>query len=243
MMIIHKTIRNVLAGTLIFASLGPALLADETRVIPVPTGEGRGGDASIMGGDKAALNFGTEQNLAIKSIDYSIKKAYLRFDLKGLDMDQQAAKATLVLTSANNHAKRQTIEVFGLLDDTASESWGEGSGGESTSAADGITYENAPGNAPRIGGGPSAADEDHGGVRSADAVLLGQFETSRTNDALSGDVFEFTSEELTAFVNDRKGRTATLILTAADRTNSQDVGVASKEHPHLPAPEIRLILR
>lgn len=239
----RQMILSALVPSLVFSSMAAGQeVFDGEGVVAISTGEGRGADASAMSGNNLTLNFGDHRVLAVKSIDYAIKKVYLRFDLGSLPDGAKIGEAQLVLTSYNNHAKEQTIEVFGLLDGHHGEEWAEGAGGESHDLETGITYANAPGNAPSVGGGESREAEFSGGVLASETLRLGQFQTTREG-ALSGDVFTFSSPELTGFLQTQTNGLATLILTAQNRSNSEDVGFASKENLEQPGPELRLKLR
>jgi len=225
--------------TLVIASTAAgAEPLDGDGVIVIDISEGMGADAMVTSVNPTT-NHGDSPVLAIKSIDYSIKKTYLRFDLTRVPEDAQIEAAQLVFTTNNNHAKEQTIEVFGLMDGHDGEKWAEGLGGETNSLEEGINYENAPANALKVGGGENAQSEFSGGVLASDVLHLGSFEVLRKM-GIAGVTYIFSTTELIDFLNaDSKGG-VTMILTAIDRQNSQDVGFSSKEDTNRPAPELRL---
>jgi hypothetical protein len=86
-------------------------------------------DASVLK-NKPTENFGTNAVLSVKAIPFSVKHAFVCFDLAELKGAKIKA-ATLVLTTSMHHAGEQTIRVAGLKE---SAPWDEKT----------ITWETAP---------------------------------------------------------------------------------------------------
>lgn len=181
-------------------------------VVTITTAEGRGADAAVFGGKSAGNNFGTDPRLPVKSIDYSIKKAYLQFDLSPV-LGKKVGAAQLVLTTSLNHADAQTIQVY-AVEQTQTNEWNEAE----------LTYDTAPGNVPEGGGRDK-------GVDHTIATPVGELQVTKGADGQerSGVQCILTSEELAREISERKSPLLTLILVAVNTQQAQDAVFASKE--------------
>jgi hypothetical protein len=115
----------------------------------ITTKTGNGADACVMK-TKPTIVFGTNTTLAVKAISYSVKKAYLRFDLTELK-GAKIKEATLVLTTAMHHANEQVIQVVGIK---AGETWDENT----------LTWEHAPAGTVELGTFTSARGDKLSGA-------------------------------------------------------------------------------
>ena len=164
----------------------------------VTTADGTGADAQIEKRDNGydTNNYGTATSIQMKNADsgtqYLSRKSYLRFDLGAVD-GLNAQDATLELTASSSPSTAYTFNVYGLFDGHTGENWTESGTGS-------ITWNNAPGN------DTTSLD----GALVSETVLLGQIVTTGYS---AGDVLQFTSQQLTDFLNADTDGQVTLILT------------------------------
>lgn len=210
--------------------LNPALgglsesgIATESQVMP------RGPDWVIRETAKDAyignrtLGHDSEVLLYVKNGERgSHRKAYLGFDLEGLEGGRMA-EAELILHFAPtgrglvSHVPDATFGVYGLIADTP---WEE----------DSLTIGGAPANIPGTGAGlDSALVTKLGSFMVEQGVLQGKF-------GISGDL-------LTGFLRDRAGTSVTLIVvreTAETGAASLIHGFTSRRHPYLQGPTLAI---
>jgi serine/threonine-protein kinase len=200
--------------------------------VTITNRDGRGADAALNGsGEDRKKISGNADRLGIKAIAYSRKKALVRFDLTALE-GRKVTEAILVLTTAFHHARGQQVNVFGLNDGDEGEQWDPAA----------ITWENAPANIEEGGSHFNEKKKRGGGVDSQRTTFLGML--NLPNQAkLDGETITFTSPRLVEFLNRDTNKLVTLILTAVDVNNSQDVGLAGSRHATLPPPALKLEAR
>lgn len=154
------------------AGFGPAasLLATDNEVDSV-TAEA---DSYVQKGN-AGTNFGNSNSVVVKDSGSgtTTRKGYLRFDVSGQPLSELSNAELALEVSINNNGgtpqdptpKTYTIDVYGLNDGDAGESWGEGT----------IDWNNAPAN--------DTGDNDI----LSNATLLGQFGVPALNPDLESD--------------------------------------------------------
>jgi len=187
------------------------------------TGDGVGADAYVRLGTPTT-NYGSATDVLTKNngSGSTTRKSYLRFDLSSLP--QTALEAWLSFdTFVNNEGgggttpQEQVVNVYGLDDGDAGESWGEST----------ITWNNAPAN-----------NTSNNGILG-NASLLGQFTVSAAD--VPGRTM-FSNQNLVDFVNaDTDGR-ATIILTRVSSNGSWNLGFASDEHATFLSPTLSIAI-
>lgn len=142
--ITKRTLGLVLAAALMLAA-GPA---SAVVIVDIHTSDGASGADAYVRLGQATTNFGNSSGLVIKDSGggSTTRKGYVRFDLAGLDKSR-ILSATLELTvHTNNGVGAWNVNVFGLNDGDAGETWIEGNGGGDNIPAGEIVWNNAPAN-------------------------------------------------------------------------------------------------
>ena len=206
------------------------LLATPVPAAVITTSDGAGADAFIqngsIAGDTSNDNFGASSQLNVKnsvSATALDRKSYMRFDLSSLAAPIDTASLELTTAAVLEQSTFPwTIRVWGLDDGHTGETWSES----------GITWNNAPANTA------SGAD------LSSDAQLLGTFTV--VGEGTAGQLHEFSSPNLTSFLNADTNDLATLILTRVENENQGDGGAvqrfASKENSSFAPPTLNVTL-
>jgi len=183
------------------------------------TSNGNGADTYVRLG-QPTTNFGGAGNVVVKDSGggSTTRKGYIRFDLSSLGGVHTGSEIALT-TSVNNQGgggttpQMFTVNVFGLNDGNAGESWDEGT----------INFSNAPANRSgnAIGGG---------------ALFLGQ--VTVPNNA-TPDTVSFSSPAVDAFLNQDTDGNVSFILTRDGGSGSHNLGFFSKESSSIsPAPTL-----
>jgi len=208
------------------ADVGTSLLPGQ-RLVTISTAAGRGKDTYVAG--KPNLVHSSDVLLLVKcaqphNSEYN-RKAYVGLDLTQL-AGAKAQSATLTFTQAPtgmgfaSEVPDSTFTVYGLTDEKLND-WKE----------TGLLWENAPGNAS---GGAR--------VNPTKTVKLGQFQVRQ---GVQVGVSSVSTPELSEFLNTRKQPYATFILvrdTPGSGRNDYVHGFASKDHPTLPPPTLKLVV-
>ncbi len=187
----------------------------------ISTAVGFGADSFIQSGSGANTNHGANGNVVIKHTGTNTtRKGYLRFDLADVKSDVLAAGLALDVSLNNNGGggttpQEFTVQVFGLNDGDAGESWAENL----------INFNNAPGN------------QSGNNLDGAATTLLGTF----TVENNAGGRVMFSSDELVDFLNDDSNDLATLILLRQGGSGGFNLGFASRENGQLLAPTLELV--
>ena len=190
------------------------------------TADGNGADTMIAFDQRFPnttddTNYGTYQFPGVKDLTGLLgtttppnavwtQKAYVRFDTTGLA--GTVTDASLDIDFLALGGSSGVINVFGLADGLAGETWAEST----------ITYNNAPANDLTSGGG-SYITPGTGGVVATDAAFLGTL----TVGASDGH-YTFSSTALVDFLNADTNHLVTFILTAA--TSGNNMQFYSKEN-------------
>ena len=187
--------RRVLTTVLVAGMLCMWAGSASAGPISIDTADGAAGaDAYVRGGTYADTPYGGNGDMVVKyntNASYR-RKAYVRFDLMSLGSQVLADAALSLDVQLNNGGgsdptpKPFTVNLYGLPDGHAGESWGEGT----------ITWNTAPAN-------------DTGGNGVTGAVLLGQINVP----AQAHPTVTFSDPSLAAFLNVDTDDQATFILT------------------------------
>jgi hypothetical protein len=206
----------------VFTSLLPG-----QRLVTISTAVGKGKDTYVAG--KPGLVHSSEVLMLVKcaqlhNAEYN-RKAYVGLDLSPL-LGAKVHSATLTFTQTPtgmgfaSEVPDSTFTVYGLTDEKLND-WPE----------NGLLWETAPGNAA---GGAKA--------NPTKTVKLGQFQIRQ---GVQVGVSSVSTPELTEFLNTRKQPFATFILvrdTVGSGRNDYVHGFASKDHPTLPPPTLKLVV-
>ena len=197
----------------------------------ITTAEGQGADGDVGGSNSAA-----SASLVIRRNNFQ-RKAYLRFDVSTLDLDNiDAAALSLTMTGNSVFVSDSTVNIFGLIEN---ESYGEGILDELWSE-NALVYANAPGNfTVGTGGVYDPNIENSAGVRSEFTQFLGSVQTQqRINETLT-----LNSDALTEFLRADTNGVVTLILTREEfiSDSGRVVRIATKEADELLAPSLQVL--
>ena len=164
----------------------------------------------------AATNFGTLSTLVVKNSATAItqRKSYVRFDLTGQDI-HVTPNASLQFAVSSAWVDATPLQVYGLKNADAGESWGEST----------ITWNNAPANTTSSGDG----------LVSSRVTLLGTLAVTGAQPL--GQVLELRSAALDAFLLADTDNKVTFILTRASTLAGNSI-VASKEDTTFAAPAL-----
>jgi methionine-rich copper-binding protein CopC len=173
-------------------------------------------DAFVRAGSDAATNFGTSPTLVVKNSATAItqRKSYVRFDLTGQDI-HVTPNASLQFAVSSAWVDATPLQVYGLKNADAGESWGEST----------ITWNNAPANTTSSGDG----------LVSSRVTLLGTLAVTGAQPL--GQVLELRSAALDAFLLADTDNKVTFILTRASTLAGNSI-VASKEDTTFAAPAL-----
>ena len=201
--------------------------AESEGWISLTTGRGRGKDTyARLGHDER--DYGDAPLLMVKhSTDHerNRRKAWLTFDLQRVDKTAitESELALSIQPSGLGYASMvpdSTFAVYGLLDESADESWRERS----------LNWENAPANVV-----------DHGFRLQEDKVqLLGEFTVEQ---GVSSGVRSVEGGELTDFLlSDTNGLVTFIVVRITDESGGHGLvhAFASAEHPVAMPPTLRL---
>ena len=164
--------------------------------IAITTADGTGGDATIK---ESAPDTNYDRDfLEVRHNKYWSRKAYLRWDTSVLN-STSVTNASMSVMAALVQAVPVDMDVYGLNDGNAGESWSEST----------ITWNNAPGN-----------------DTSGNDLLFGQVTFLGTLTApigtVEGDILSFSSPDLANFINADTDGQVTLILVNNSFANIQD---------------------
>ncbi len=202
-------------------------LGYKVKQLQVSTAVGNGKDCYVIR-DREKPETNTTGLLIAKTTNRSewqlpwCRRIYLHFDLSSLG-DHQLTNATLHLEGVStgigflSRTPDTTFAVYGL-EDEAQENWGERS----------LSWENSPG-----------VLDDHETIDIEKMTLLGRFTVS--SDRI-GDRFTISGEPLTQFLaaDTTKGATMVIVSETAGPDESWAHGFASRRHPVLTPPTLRL---
>ena len=197
------------------------------RLVTISTAAGNGRDTYVAG--KPNLVHSSDVLMLVKCAtpqnpDYN-RKAYIGLDLTPL-AGARVQSATLTFTQCPtgmgfaSEVPDSVFTVYGLTDEKLN-GWSES----------GLLWENAPANAS---GGAK--------VNTTKTVKLGQFQVRQ---GVQVGVSSVSTPELAEFLNTRKQAFATFILvrdTPGSGRNDYVHGFASKDHPTLPPPTLKLVV-
>lgn len=169
---------------------------------------------SYISRDTKTTNYGTATTLRVKNDNLSgyAKKAYMKFDLSGLNADPTGS-ATLTLTLAVNATAAFTIDAFGLNSGVSGFDWVETS----------ITWNNAPGNV------------DNGYAFDPAKTTSVQTGISVTNGTPAGTSFDFS---LSSLVNFLQADDTVTLMVRADTITVDVLFFASKEYATYSGPKL-----
>ena len=174
-------------------------------------------DAFVRAGSHAATNFGTTAStLVVKNSATADtqRKSYIRFDLTGQDI-HATPNASLQFAVSSAWVDATPLQVYGLKNADAGESWGEST----------ITWNNAPANTTGSGDG----------LVSSRVTLLGTLAVTGAEPL--GQVLELRSAALDAFLLADTDDKVTFIVTRASTAAGNSI-VASKEDTTFAAPAL-----
>ena len=204
--------------------------------VVLTTADGRGADTYIHS-QKRKFNFGQDATLKANHSPTPSQKTYLRFDCTALNLFK-SRKPTLRLTLAEDflieNEVKPILKLWGILDASGAKQWEEGTGGLHAGFTGPATWNNAPANSLN-----SSKD-----VLKRQSVLLAIIPISETLKA--GDTLELTIEDaetkdpFMAFIQDDSDKLITFVLTMEEIKKSDDIIVASKEHPSMDPPELHI---
>lgn len=153
--------------------------------------------------------FGT--STAVVSTDVQ-NKTYIKFNIESEHVTT-FDNAQLHLIIAENGSGVKTIEVYGLNDGVAGETWNENT----------ITFDNAP------------ANQSGNGIDLATATLLGSFSVSAAE--APGTLKIFSSTDMLTWLNADGNNLVTFILRRTDG-NTANLAFASKESSTYAGPKL-----
>ncbi|OYV05627.1 MAG: hypothetical protein CFE26_10615, partial [Verrucomicrobiales bacterium VVV1] len=173
-------------------------------------------DAFVRAGSDATTNFGTSPTLVVKNSATAAtqRKSYVRFDLTGQDI-HATPNASLQFAVSSAWVDATPLQVYGLKNADAGESWGEST----------ITWNNAPANTTSSGDG----------LVSSRVTLLGTLAVTGAQPL--GQVLELRSAALDAFLLADTDNRVTFIVTRASTAAGNSI-VASKEDTTFAAPAL-----
>ena len=175
-------------------------------------------DAFVRAGiyDDTNYGTGTATTLVVKNATTAdnYRKAYIRFDLTGQDINA-TPNASLQFAVSSAWVDATPWQVYGLKNADAGESWGEST----------ITWNNAPANTTTSGDG----------LVSSRVTLLGTLATTGAQPV--GQVLELRSAALDAFLLADTNDRVTFILTRASTAAGNSI-VASREDTTFAAPAL-----
>lgn len=182
----------------------------------------------------ATTNFGTSADLVVKDSGSQsfTRKAYIRFDVSGLPLDNVvAASLDLVVSGRSSGSSTQAnypVQIFGLADANAGNNWIEGNGGADNLPVGEITWNNAPAN-----------NTANNGLTAA-ATLLGGFTVPGT--ANPGDLFSFSNAALLNFLKADTDGFVTFIVRRNGGTSANNLSFASSENTAQSGPRLNLVI-
>jgi len=174
-------------------------------------------DAFVRAGStNTNSNFGNSTTLVAKNSTTADiqRKSYIRFDLTGQDISA-TPNASLQFAVSSAWVDATPLQVYGLKNADAGESWGEGT----------ITWNNAPANTTSSGDG----------LVSSRVTLLGTLAVTGAQPL--GQVLELRSAALDAFLLADTDDKVTFIVTRASTLAGNSI-VASKEDTTFAAPAL-----
>ncbi|MCD4825177.1 MAG: DNRLRE domain-containing protein [Phycisphaerae bacterium] len=181
-------------------------------------------DATIAGGSGANNNYGTSTalkcyNRSASTLDH---KSYMRFDISGLTNDVETATLNLRIRTSSYIDTNVTVQVYGLNNGDAGESWGEGT----------ITWNNAPANDTS-----NPNNDSHGAYGfTSSATLLGTIEIAHN---LAGDTLvTLSNTALINFLNADTDGQVTLMCNGGTVWADDEVQFASRSHDTMTGPEL-----
>lgn len=194
----------------------------------ITTGQGRGADLNIRGGDvHHGNNFGDHNVIRVRNTADlgNARKTYLRFDLATLPSPAQKATSAAIalqIAPAEGHSppnKIWTFNVFGLKDGIPDENWSENE----------VSWDNAPAN-----------DTASSLKLTEDAAPLGTF--TLTGTGVAGKFVYFSSPQFLKFLQGDTNGKVTLIITRQEAGEEPDNDVlhifASKENANNAPPAL-----
>jgi hypothetical protein len=197
-------------------------------------------DSSIREGSGSAYVVTTNLPLAYSLASKGSYKAYLKFDVSSVDLDDpNNAEVILKVASLEqrNLAAGAALRLYGLHE-------GATAGGTNPTEADWsddplgkyivwtIEGHLAPGN------NPTAADKLNG-MDLTQATLLGAFSLG-TGPLTAGQVITLSGQALSQFVRSDTNGVVTLVLTV-EGANGQNVNLAAREHAEFLAPTLEFV--
>ena len=208
------------------------------KVVRITTGQGNGEDDYIESTVAVKKKFRSSTLLLVKNapattkaVKFRNRKAYLRFDLTGIEKTRITA-AELALTSTPSgigfasQVKDATFSVYGLTDESQ-DNWTKD-----------MTWDNAPANqrdGKRISGGSD--------INKKEVVKLGTFEIPQGKRT---GTFRIHGDALTRFLQQDSNGLVTLIVVR-ETQGSGRIGLvhafASHRHPTLSPPTLKLTVR
>ena len=210
---------------------GPVLGSSMQNTVQISTAIGRGMDAYVQSivppadrrSDTLLLLKNNNRKFGGEHYYDWHRKVYLRFDVSLLDgngietarLELHADRSGMGFAS---HCPDATFTVFGLTDESKDD-WGD----------ERLTWNNAPANFP-----------DGRSMDASRTVRLGQFTIPQGQCT---GVFGIDSPELVEFLRaDTNGLATLVVVRETIGTNISDIvhGFASRRHPTLPAPMLRL---
>jgi lysophospholipase L1-like esterase len=220
-----KTRKTSLLGAI---ALTAALMTAQAAPTIITTGQGRGADLNIRGGDvHHGNNFGDHNVIRVRNTADlgNARKTYLRFDLATLPSPAQKATGAalaLQIAPAEGHSppdKIWTFNVSGLKDGIPGENWSERT----------VSWDNAPAN-------DTVSPLD----LTDDAAPLGTF--TITGTGIAGKSVSFSSPQLLKFLQGDTNGKVTLIITRQEAGEGPDNDVmhifASKENANYAPPSL-----
>jgi methionine-rich copper-binding protein CopC len=173
-------------------------------------------DAFVRAGIYDDTNYGTSPTLVVKNSATADtqRKSYIRFDLTGQDISA-TPNASLQFAVSSAWVDATALQVYGLKNADAGESWGEST----------ITWNNAPANTTSSGDG----------LVSSRVTLLGTLATTGAQPV--GQVLELRSAALDAFLLADTDDRVTFIVTRASTAAGNSI-VASREDTTFAAPAL-----
>jgi hypothetical protein len=173
-------------------------------------------DAFVRAGSDATTNFGTSPTLVVKNSTTAAtqRKSYIRFDLTGQEI-HATPNASLQFAVSSAWVDATPLQVYGLKNADAGESWGENT----------ITWNNAPANTTTSGDA----------LVSSRVTLLGTLAVTGAQPI--GNVLKLQSAALDAFLLADTNDKVTFIVTRASTAAGNSI-VASREDTTFAAPAL-----